>query len=144
MNAPPVTQVTPYFTQNGQQTTSLVCGAQETFNVPGYSQVWINQTKTKPDGTVSNWSGTLSIPNVYTPICNQDEGTYKNDVYTVQNGAQGSFLGSVTATIGSGQSSMNSGTAIASVQNGIILQQANILDTLKALLQSISAFLTGK
>ena len=75
----------------------MTCGSAYTFQVDGYtgSQVWLVQTK---NGN-QNYSGILNVPQTYTTVCNSQEGTYVNTVYTVASGQKGTLLGSVTVTV---------------------------------------------
>lgn len=96
-------QYTPAFYVGRNKVTSFTCGqGYDTFKVDNFtgSTVWLDQTKTRPDGTTSRFETIYIVPSApYTFICNQDEGTYVNNVYTVVGGQKGNFLGSVTATV---------------------------------------------
>jgi hypothetical protein len=110
----------------GNKITSAACGTAFTFQVDGYSgsQVWLTQTK---NGTTS-YDSILNVPDTYTPVCNRDEGTYTETVYTVTNGQKGTLLGSTTFTVKSASSSL------APDQ---VSQTANILDAMRATLEQL-------
>jgi hypothetical protein len=70
----------------------IICGTPYTFDVPGYSQVYLEQAR----NGVSSYSGLFSVPMPsYVADCVRDVGTYMNSVYTVVNGGKGAFIGSV-------------------------------------------------
>src|SRR5215475_2218345 len=97
--APPVMGIpsatNPVFYDNsGMVITSAICGSIYNMTVPGYEgqQLVITQTK---NGTPS-FSGPMQIPMLnYPSKCNQDEGTYDVQAFTLA----GALLGGTTFTV---------------------------------------------
>ncbi|OGE76772.1 MAG: hypothetical protein A3C85_03490 [Candidatus Doudnabacteria bacterium RIFCSPHIGHO2_02_FULL_48_21] len=87
----------PAFYKGPFKTSTVSCGDTYTFQVDGYSssQIWLLQYK---NGNIQN-NGVFTVPSTYTSICPNDVGSYTSYVYTVQNGQQGSFLGSTSFSI---------------------------------------------
>ena len=96
---------TPNFYVSGKAVNQMTCGSTYTFQVDGYtgSQVWLEQTK---NGN-QNYSGLLIVPYTYTTVCNSQEGTYADNVYTVSSsGGKGTLLGSVTVKVNPAQATI--------------------------------------
>lgn len=81
-----------YMDTAGRPLSAVTCGTPFTFDVPGYSQVWLDQTHNGNPG----YSGTFPVPMApYTPNCSGELGTWLNTVYTVTpQGTRGTFIGS--------------------------------------------------
>lgn len=86
-----------FYNSAGAPIVSIQCGQQYTFNVPGYSEVWLTQSKNGNPG----YNGPLPVPmNPYTANCGTEVGTYVNAVFTVDRSGgvakPGQPLGTVT------------------------------------------------
>lgn len=97
-DAPAPHKSTPFFFKGPKlKITSTVCGDKYGLTVEDYSssQIWLVQTK----NGAPRHDSIFTIPIIYNSVCNQDEGTYVNKVYSVVNGQRGTLLGSVTFTV---------------------------------------------
>ena len=124
----PVTPVFTLLTANSSNTpqSTLYCGQKYQFSVSGYSQVWLEQTKNDK----SSYSGLTNVPLTYTFICNQDEGSYVNKVYTVKGNNKGDFIGSSAETVVKPDGGLGLNPPSSS-------QMANVLESMKALLNRL-------
>jgi hypothetical protein len=71
-----------YYLKNGQPASVLYVGDMMSFNVPGYSQVWLEQTQ---NGN-PQYSGPFSLPMTPYTLLPQDQGTFAASVYTLTPG----------------------------------------------------------
>lgn len=89
---------TPVFKDaNGSPITQMVCGNTMTFDVAGYSQVWLQRLK---DG-VLDFDGAFAVPMpAYIANCANDIGTYDVAVYEIgADGTKGKLIGQTRFTI---------------------------------------------
>lgn len=92
----------PIFTLKNSTTpaTSFPCGSALRFSVTNYTQpqVWLRQFKNY--AYQPGYNGPYNVPVEFTVACNQDEGTYINEVYyLLPNNQRGTYFGSITATV---------------------------------------------
>lgn len=79
-----------YYLKNGVPASSLNVGDTMGFNVPGYSQVWLDQTQ---NGT-PQYSGPFNVPMAPYVLQSRDVGTFNASVYELNAGGQkGKLLG---------------------------------------------------
>lgn len=97
-----------YMDTSGRPISAIPCGTPYTFDVPGYHEVWLDQTHNGQPG----YSGTFPVPMApYTANCAGELGTWLNTVYTVTpQGTRGTFLGSDSLQIVPQQSGGGPGT----------------------------------
>lgn len=86
-----------FYNMNGQPITEALCGSSMTFDVPGYSRVWLSQLK---NGTL-HYDGPFNLPMpAYVLSCTSDVGTYEIAVYEIDaNDVKGVLIGQTTFTI---------------------------------------------
>jgi len=86
-----------FYNMNGQPITEIVCGNSMTFDVPGYSRVWMSQLK---NGTL-HYDGPFNLPMPpYVLSCSNDVGTYDIAVYVIDaNDVKGELIGQTQFTI---------------------------------------------
>jgi len=84
-----------YYTKNGLATSSYVVGDTMGFNVPGYSQVWLEQTQ---NGS-PQYSGPFTIPMSPYVLQARDAGVFNASVYEYKNGAKGKLIGTDSVTV---------------------------------------------
>ena len=100
------TQTLGFTNAAGQFITSIGCGGQISFRVPGQSRVWIHQTQ----GGAAQYDGPLDVPMpLYTLNCATDVGRFETDIWQL------SPLDGVTPTTKLGHVSL---TVLADVPNG--------------------------
>jgi MYXO-CTERM domain-containing protein len=94
-----------YLDGSGQPISTIPCGTPATFNVPGYSRVWLEQ---KRNG-FPTFDGPYNVPSpAYSAACDRDVGTYQNNVYELDSsGGKGALIGSVAAVVTLGTSFNN-------------------------------------
>jgi hypothetical protein len=69
-----------FYDMNGQSISAITCGGSISFNVPGYSRVWLSQLK---NGTLA-YDGPFDLPMpAYIVNCANDIGTYDVAVYEI-------------------------------------------------------------
>lgn len=97
-----------YMDASGRPISAIPCGTPYTFDVPGYHQVWLDQTHNGQPG----YSGLFPVPmSPYTANCDGELGTWLNTVYAVTpQGGRGSFIGSDSLQIVPQQSGGGPGT----------------------------------
>ncbi len=79
-----------YYFKNGQAASVLYVGDVMTFNVPGYSKVWLDQ---KQNGT-PQYSGPIDLPMPAYQLLPRDVGTFTASVYQLNAGGQkGQLIG---------------------------------------------------
>ncbi|MCI0618939.1 hypothetical protein L0244_38695 [bacterium] len=83
-----------YRNMQGQIITEIVCGQSITFEVPGYTRVWLSQLK---DG-VLNFDGPFDVPmSAYVLNCSTETGVYEIAVYELDaNDVKGELIGQTT------------------------------------------------
>lgn len=86
-----------FYNANGQPITEMLCGNTMTFNVSGYTQVWMSQLK----NGVLNFDGPFDLPmQPYIATCTNDVGVYDVAVYEIDaNGNKGALIGQTKFTI---------------------------------------------
>lgn len=88
-----------YYQKNGQPASSYVVGDVMGFVVPGYSQVWLEQTQ---NGS-PQFAGPFTVPMQPYQLQSRDVGVFNASVYEYKNGAKGKLIGTdsvqVLATI---------------------------------------------
>jgi hypothetical protein len=88
-----------YYLKNGQPASSYVVGDTMGFNVPGYSQVWLEQTQ---NGN-PQYTGVFNLPMAPYVLQSRDVGAFNASVYEYKNGVKGRLIGTdsvqVLATI---------------------------------------------
>lgn len=86
-----------YYNMQKQVINSIPCGQSITFDVPGYSEVWLTRTK----NGVQDFNAPYAVPiPPYVLNCVTDVGTYVVTAYTLVNGtSKGQLLGSTTFTV---------------------------------------------
>lgn len=86
-----------FYNMQGQPITEIVCGNSMTFNVPGYSRVWMSQLK---NGTL-NYDAPFNLPMpAYVVNCTNDIGVYDIAVYEIDaNNVKGELIGQTKFTI---------------------------------------------
>jgi hypothetical protein len=78
---------------SGSVISSIECGQPYTFDVPGYSQIWLTMKK---DGQ-QTFDGQFSVPMPsYVASCATDPGTYQAVAYDLESGI---VLGTATFTV---------------------------------------------
>lgn len=89
--------VTPvYYDANGNIIQSAPCGSIYSFDVPGYSQVWLTQKK---NGAVI-FDGPFAVPMpAYQSGCYNDPGQYVTLAYTTDGNTKGSLIGTTVFTV---------------------------------------------
>lgn len=110
------TLAAPVFYKGSFPVTKVICGDTYTFDVPGYTNIWLKEWK---NGSLV-YNNTYSVPSVYTSVCGQDEGTYSIEAYMVGGFAvgPGDPLGSTTFIIDSKPTSSNTTTPPDSPKQG--------------------------
>ena len=79
-----------YYMKNGQPVASFTVGDVMTFNVPGYSQVWLDQTQ----NGASQFSGPFPLPMAPYTLQARDAGTFQASVYELTpQGTRGRPIG---------------------------------------------------
>jgi hypothetical protein len=89
---------TPVFKNaNGAPITTMMCGNTMTFDVPGYTRVWMSQLK----NGVLNFDGPFDLPMPpYIATCSGDVGVYDVAVYELDaNENKGQLIGQTRFTI---------------------------------------------
>lgn len=106
----------PVFYRGSFPVTKVICGDTYTFDVPGYTNIWLKEWK---NGSLV-YNSTYSVPSVYTSVCGQDEGTYSIEAYIVGGFAvgPGDPLGSTTFIIDSKPTSSTTTTPPDSPKQG--------------------------
>lgn len=86
-----------FYNMQGQPVTEMLCGDSMTFNVSGYSRVWMSQLK---DG-VLNYDGPFNLPMpAYIVNCANDIGVYDIAVYEIDaNDVKGNLIGQTKFTV---------------------------------------------
>lgn len=86
-----------FYDMNGKPITNALCGSSATFNVPGYTRVWLSQLK----NGVLNFDGPFDLPMpAYIFSCSNDIGAYDIAVYDIDaNDVKGNLIGQTTFTI---------------------------------------------
>lgn len=108
-----------FFDSSGATITTLPCGVPYSFEVPGYTQVFLHQEK---DGVVT-YDGMFAVPMLqYSAICGQEEGAYMTTVYDPVSGA---IIGSAPMTI-TGPAS-TTGSFLSSISPTLLLVGAGAL-----------------
>jgi hypothetical protein len=82
-----------FYDAKGNPVSQILCGEDYSFDVPGYSQVWLEQTYNgKP-----SFSGPFSVPvPAYIGDCQTQIGTYISSAYELTpQGGRGTLLGTV-------------------------------------------------
>jgi hypothetical protein len=80
-----------YYLRNGQPTSVLYVGDSMSFNVPGYSQIWLDQTQ----NGATQFSGPFSLPMAPYTLLPRDEGMFQANVYELKsNQTRGALIGS--------------------------------------------------
>jgi hypothetical protein len=102
---------------NGNPITSIACGGTYTFDVPGYSQIWLTMLK---DG-VKTFDQLFSVPMPsYVSSCANDVGTYQVVAY---DPVSGMVIGKTNFTVlpssGAGQSVSSFFGSLTPIQIGI-------------------------
>ena len=92
-NAAPIFYKIPGF-----PTSSITCGDTYTFDVPGYTTVWLKEWK--GSGNLV-YNAQYNVPSTYTSVCNKDEGNYSVEVYITDyfTGQPDQPLGTTSLTI---------------------------------------------
>lgn len=82
---------------NGTPITQMICGNTMTFDVAGYSQVWLQRLK---NGQL-DFDAPFQVPmQPYIANCTNDIGTYEVAVYEIgADGTKGKLIGQTTFTI---------------------------------------------
>ncbi len=109
--------------------TSATCGTKITFNVINYpsSQIWLTQYK-NGSATSAYYDQIDAIPDIYTTVCNQDEGIYDNYAYPIVNGQKGTTpLGYTRFTVNPSTSAQPS-IKITSPNGGEVWNKGSIYD----------------
>ncbi len=89
---------TPTFKNaSGQVITSITCGATMTFEVPGYSRVWLSQLK----NGILDYDGPFNVPMPpYITQCSRDVAHYELAVYAIDsNNVKGKLIGQTSFVI---------------------------------------------
>ncbi len=121
------------------QISSATCGEQITFLANGYSgsQVWLTQYKN--NSAIPNYDQIDNLPDVYTLVCNKDEGNYVNYAYAVVNGHKDALLGTAVFTV----APLSTGSILLGDAN--LDGQVTIADSLKIQLHADgTTLLTGQ
>jgi len=86
-----------FYDMQGRAITSAMCGTSATFNVGGYTRVWLSQLKDK----VLNFDGPFNLPMpAYIFSCSNDVGVYDVAVYEIDsNDLKGKLIGQTTFTV---------------------------------------------
>ena len=80
-----------FYDMNGQAISAITCGGSISFNVPGYSRVWLSRLK---DG-VLDFDQPFDLPMpLYVVNCANDVGAYDIAVYEIDaNDVKGKLIG---------------------------------------------------
>lgn len=110
---------------SGQIITAIPCGQPYTFDVPGFSQVWLEQSR---NGSPT-FNGPYAVPMPsYIADCVRDVGTYQNNVYEIADGKKGAAIGGavfqVTASAGSFGVPTQPGTNVPTEGTGVLTKPA--------------------
>lgn len=84
-----------YYLKNGSPASSYNVGDVMGFNVPGYTQVWLDQTQ---NGS-PQYSGPFTVPMSPYVLQSRDVGTFNASVYELKNGAKGKLIGTDSVTV---------------------------------------------
>jgi len=85
-----------YYMKNGQPVASFTVGDVMTFNVPGYSQVWLDQTQ----NGASQFSGPFPLPMAPYTLQARDVGTFRASVFELTpQGTKGRPIGTDSAQV---------------------------------------------
>lgn len=84
-----------YYLKNGVPATSYNVGDVMGFAVPGYTQVWLDQTQ---NGN-PQYSGPFTVPMSPYVLQARDVGTFNASVYELKNGAKGKLIGTDSVTV---------------------------------------------
>jgi len=86
-----------YYNMDGQPITDALCGSSATFNVPGYTRIWLSLLKDK----TLNFDGPYDLPMpAYIFSCSTDVGVYDVAVYEIDaNDQKGKLIGQTTFTV---------------------------------------------
>jgi hypothetical protein len=84
-----------YYLKNGQTVSQFTVGDSMMFNVPGYSEVWLDQTQ----NGATQFSGVMPLPMGPYTLLPRDVGSFAATVYEVKNGGKGKLIGSDSATV---------------------------------------------
>lgn len=85
-----------YYLKNGQPTSSYQVGDVMGFNVPGYSQVWLDQTQSGNP----QYSGPFNVPMPSYVLQARDVGTFRASVYELlPNGQKGKLIGTDSVVV---------------------------------------------
>lgn len=78
-----------YYLKNGQPASSYNVGDTMGFAVPGYTQVWLEQTQ---NGN-PQYAGPFNLPMAPYVLQTRDIGTFNASVYELRNGTKGKLIG---------------------------------------------------
>ena len=86
-----------FYDMNGRPITDALCGSSATFDVPGYSAVWMQRLK----NGVLDFEELFNLPMpAYVFSCSNDIGAYDIAVYEVDaNGVKGKLIGQTSFTV---------------------------------------------
>ncbi len=99
-----------YYLKNGQPASVLYVGDVMTFNVPGYSNVWLEQ---KQNGT-PQYSGPIGLPMPAYTLLARDIGTFTASVYQLtQGGTRGQLIGTDSIQVQTPQAAVQPQTIYA-------------------------------
>jgi hypothetical protein len=82
-----------FYDANNRPITSIDCGMPYTFDVPGYTTVWLENTFNGQP----NYAGPLPLPMPsFVADCASQVGSYVYTLYELANGAKGNLIGQTT------------------------------------------------